>query len=125
MFYPIAPHICEEVWEKLGNKTMLAKTSWPEYNKSKVSEAAYTKGMSIEKIVNDVRNIVKIISRRPKSLFIYTIPGEVKMYNSARNILSERLNMSVEVFASNDPNKIDPDGKAKKAKPGKPGIYLT
>tara|TARA_Y100000034_G_scaffold136974_1_gene217802 strand:+ start:4681 stop:7128 length:2448 start_codon:yes stop_codon:yes gene_type:complete len=125
MFYPIAPHVCEEVWENLGNKTMLAKTSWPEYNKSKVNKAAYNKGMSIEKIVEDVRNIVKIISRKPKSLFIYTIPNEAKMYDSAKNILSERLNVSVTVFASNDPNKIDPDGKAKKAKPGKPGIYLT
>jgi hypothetical protein len=38
--------------------------------------------------------------------------------------LSSELNANVQVFASNDANKIDPESKAKKAKLGKPGIYL-
>ena len=125
MFNPIAPHVCEEVWEKLGNRTMLAKTAWPKYNSAKVNEKEYKKGVGIEKLVEDVRNILKIVSGRPKNLFIYTIPNEYGIYNSAGSILSKRLNMSVNVFASNDSNKIDPEGKAKKARPGKPGIYLN
>ena len=124
MFYPIAPHICEEVWEKLGNRTMLAKNAWPKYNRAKVNEREYNKGLGIEKLVEDVRNILKIVSGKPKQLFIYTIPNEYGIYNSASSIISKRLNMSVKVFASNDSNKIDPEGKAKKARPGKPGIYL-
>ncbi len=30
MLYPIAPHVSEEVWSLLGNKRMLADSSWPE-----------------------------------------------------------------------------------------------
>jgi len=26
---PFAPHICEEIWEKMGQKTLLAHTPWP------------------------------------------------------------------------------------------------
>ncbi|MBT8762686.1 leucine--tRNA ligase [Desulfohalobiaceae bacterium Ax17] len=29
---PIAPHICEELWEQMGYKTRLAEVSWPEYD---------------------------------------------------------------------------------------------
>jgi leucyl-tRNA synthetase len=29
---PLAPHVCEEMWEKLGEAGMLADASWPEYD---------------------------------------------------------------------------------------------
>ena len=29
---PIAPHICEELWEQIGYKTRLAESFWPEYD---------------------------------------------------------------------------------------------
>jgi leucyl-tRNA synthetase len=29
---PIAPHICEELWEQIGYKTRLAESVWPEYD---------------------------------------------------------------------------------------------
>ena len=29
MLSPFAPHIAEEMWEKLGNSEMVSKTSWP------------------------------------------------------------------------------------------------
>jgi leucyl-tRNA synthetase len=32
MLSPIAPHFCEELWQALGNKESIFKTSWPEYD---------------------------------------------------------------------------------------------
>jgi leucyl-tRNA synthetase len=29
---PLAPHVCEEMWEKLGERGMLADAAWPEYD---------------------------------------------------------------------------------------------
>ena len=29
---PLAPHVCEEMWEKLGERGMLADATWPEYD---------------------------------------------------------------------------------------------
>jgi leucyl-tRNA synthetase len=29
---PLAPHICEEMWERLGERGMLADSTWPEYD---------------------------------------------------------------------------------------------
>ena len=43
------------------------------------------------------------------------MPNEVNMYKDVEGI---------NVFAVNDKKKYDPENKSKKAKPGKPGIYL-
>lgn len=36
---PVAPHICEEIWEKIGGKGFLALASWPEYDEAKTVDA--------------------------------------------------------------------------------------
>ena len=35
---PFAPHIAEEIWEKLGHKKSLAYEPWPVYNESYLQE---------------------------------------------------------------------------------------
>ncbi|MGM9596543.1 MAG: leucine--tRNA ligase [Eubacteriales bacterium] len=36
---PVAPHLCEEINEKLGNSEMLAVSSWPDYDEGKTVDA--------------------------------------------------------------------------------------
>ncbi|HSV30738.1 MAG TPA: leucine--tRNA ligase [Atribacteraceae bacterium] len=38
LFNPIAPHITEELWEKLGKKTLLTLEPWPVYDREKMLE---------------------------------------------------------------------------------------
>jgi leucyl-tRNA synthetase len=35
---PLAPHVCEEMWERLGEKGMLADAAWPEYDAAAAAE---------------------------------------------------------------------------------------
>lgn len=39
---PFAPHLTEEMWEKLGNDTMLAVSDWPTYDASKFAKTEMT-----------------------------------------------------------------------------------
>lgn len=39
---PFAPHICEELWEVLGNKNSIVKESWPSYDMELVKEETAT-----------------------------------------------------------------------------------
>ena len=50
------------------------------------------------------------------------MPTELETYDS--EAISKRVGKSVKIFAVNDKNKYDPQGKASKAKPGKPGIFI-
>ena len=39
---PLAPHMCEEMWERLGGKGLLADASWPEFDAAAASEPKIT-----------------------------------------------------------------------------------
>jgi leucyl-tRNA synthetase len=32
---PFAPHLCEEIWETLGNEDFLSLSEWPKYDENK------------------------------------------------------------------------------------------
>ena len=36
---PFAPHLCEEIWEMLGNQTLCAVAEWPAYDEAKTQDA--------------------------------------------------------------------------------------
>ena len=124
MLTPFAPHTCEEVWAKIGGKGLICASKWPKPDKRKINEEAEKAEEAINKTVADIFHILKIVKKRPKKIFVYVIPPEFKMYKDIEKDLSEEFKAEVRVFASNDPKKYDPEGKAAKAKPGKPGIYV-
>ena len=35
---PLAPHICEELWERLGNKASIVESGWPQFDATKLVE---------------------------------------------------------------------------------------
>ncbi len=39
---PMAPHVCEEMWERLGGSGLLADASWPEYDAASAAEPQVT-----------------------------------------------------------------------------------
>ncbi len=42
MLNPFAPHLTEEIWEKLGHKDMLVFESWPTYDEAKLAKTEMT-----------------------------------------------------------------------------------
>lgn len=39
MLCPFAPHLCEEIWERLGGKGLCSLAAWPEYDEAKCVDA--------------------------------------------------------------------------------------
>jgi leucyl-tRNA synthetase len=39
---PFAPHLCEELWERVGQKVLLAQTAWPSYDPELAKEERLT-----------------------------------------------------------------------------------
>ena len=61
--------------------------------------------------------------KEAEKVYLYVIPNELNNYDS--EMLGRRVGKLVKVFAVNDKKKYDPQGKASKAKPGKPGIFVA
>jgi leucyl-tRNA synthetase len=109
------PHLSEELWSGLGNKGFIAFEKWPKANEKKIDKKFEKEDEAVEKLKSDINNIKKILNKENAKVYVYVMPFELKLYNNLEGI---------NVYAVNDKKKYDPENKSKKAKPGKPGIYL-
>ncbi len=123
---PFCPHITEELWHKLGNKTFVSKETWPISDESKINLKLEEQEKAVDKTVGDIVSILNILkeknNKEASKVYVYVMPNELESYSD--EVLTKRASKPVKVFAVNDKNKYDPEGKSSKAKPGKPGIFV-
>jgi leucyl-tRNA synthetase len=78
MLSPFAPHIAEEMWEKLGNDGLVSKSSWPEFSKDSVDATAIQAEELLKSTINDIENILKVTKITPQKIVIYVNSDEFK-----------------------------------------------
>jgi leucyl-tRNA synthetase len=119
MMNPICPHITEEFWEKLGNEGFISKSDWPTYDENKLE-------IKKKEIDLNLKAIEMIKPHLEKGDFdrvhIYVMPFEIEKVDVVK--ISEGLGKEVLVYSVKDADKYDPQGKAKKSRPGMPSFYL-
>jgi leucyl-tRNA synthetase len=71
MLSPFAPHIAEEMWEKLGNSGMVSKSTWPK-EEEQADDTAIQNESLLSLVMNDISNITKVTKITPKKIIIYT-----------------------------------------------------
>ncbi|MEK6906905.1 MAG: leucine--tRNA ligase [Nanoarchaeota archaeon] len=122
---PFAPHLAEEMYEKLGNKGFVSVEDWPKANENKINEKLEKEENNINNTIKDILNIKKLVNIDNPRTYLYVIPKELNIYEKNREIIKDSTNSKdVKIYAVSDKNKHDPKNKAMKAKPGKPAIYL-
>mgnify|MGYP001596157193 CR=1 FL=1 len=123
---PVMPHVAEEMWSQLGKKELVVEQDWPGYVQSKINVTLEEAEKAIDKSVSDIVNVLKLVREKQgkegEKVYVYVLPNEKEGYDAVA--LSRRVGKEVIVYAVNDKVKYDPQGKAGKAKPGKPGIYV-
>jgi leucyl-tRNA synthetase len=78
MLSPFAPHIAEEMWEKLGNSELVSKSSWPEYSKDNVIVTSIQAEELLKSTIDDIANILKVTKIIPQKIVIYVNSDEFK-----------------------------------------------
>lgn len=78
MLSPFAPHIAEEMWEKLGNLEQVSKSSWPRYNESEVNASSIQSEELLKSTIEDIGNIIKVTKITPKKIVLYVNADEFK-----------------------------------------------
>lgn len=71
---PVAPHVSEELWEMLGNKSMISKEAWPKLNENYIDRKAEEHREFVKKVVGDIKAIQKIVEAPAKKIRIYVAP---------------------------------------------------
>ncbi len=97
MLSPFAPHISEEMWEKLGNSEMVSKSSWPAVDTGVIDAKAIQAEDLLKSIIDDIANILKVTKITPKKITIYTADSfKSKAYHSIlEKVMNEQTNMGV------------------------------
>ncbi|HXX88198.1 MAG TPA: leucine--tRNA ligase [Candidatus Acidoferrum sp.] len=71
MLAPVAPHICEEIWEMIGGKGFIAQAAWPTFDENKRDAKAEENETFIINVFEDTLNIMKATGAKPKRIFYY------------------------------------------------------
>jgi len=97
MLSPFAPHIAEEMWEKLGNSEMVSKSSWPVVSLDAIDAKAIQSEDFLKSIMDDISNILKVTKITPKKITIYTANAfKSKAYHAIlEKVMDGQTNMGV------------------------------
>jgi leucyl-tRNA synthetase len=89
MLSPFAPHIAEEMWEKLGNTELVSKSAWPEFSKDEIDATAIQSENLLKSTIDDIANILKVTKITPKKIVIYvnSDPMKSKVYRKVLSIM--------------------------------------
>ncbi len=127
MLQVFCPHMSQEIWERIGNKGFLANEKWPEFEESKINDSFEREEKSLNRLAEDINSVIAILSKDKKDIefvYVYVIPPEKKFLEDNLKTIEKKTGTKIKVFSVNDKDKYDPKEKAKRAKPGKPAIYL-
>lgn len=122
---PFCPHIAEELWEMMGKTTFVSQEAWPVCDKTKINEELELIDKTTDNVVADITTIVALLKekqgREVKKVYLYALPQEVEMLDGKE--IAKRVRREIIISAVNEKGKYDPQGKAAKAKPGRPALY--
>ena len=95
MLSPFAPHLAEEMWEKLGHSELVSTSKWPEFSKKEIDSTSIQSEELLKSVINDIGNILKVAKINPQKITIYTADSfKSKIYHSIlEKIMSGKTNM--------------------------------
>ena len=116
MLSPFAPHIAEEIWEKLGNTKLVSKSPWPSSVGVEFDPTSIQTETLLKSIIDDINSILKVTKISPKKITIYTADQwKSKAYSLIlKNVLDGETNIGAiikSLIANKETEQIkkDPD----------------
>lgn len=85
---PFAPHVCEEIWEKLGGEGFLALAQWPEFDEAKTVDATIEVPVQICGKLRATITIAKD-STAEQALAVAKADEKVQEFLEGKNIIKE------------------------------------
>jgi len=68
---PVIPHICEELWQILGNKSFVSLEKWPKFNENEINEEAEAGEELVKNLISDINEVIKLVGKEPKKIKLF------------------------------------------------------
>ena len=67
---PISPHICEEIWEKLGKEGFISTAKWPEVKDEYIKPEMERAEEIVRRVLDDVQEILRLVKGEYREVVI-------------------------------------------------------
>ncbi len=85
---PFAPHLAEELWQSIGNQGLVAKQSWPTWDKNLVQDEIVTVAIQVNgKLRGSIA--VKVDAKQAEVLLLAQEQENIKKYLTGKKIVKE------------------------------------
>ncbi|MBI2005282.1 MAG: leucine--tRNA ligase [Candidatus Aenigmarchaeota archaeon] len=122
---PFTPHLSEELWNKLGNKNFVALGPWPKSDEKKIDGKILELENIFKKTIDDLNHVLKLAGNKKNAHLYFVTDKELNYFKESLDYLKKQFDFrKIEIYKASDKNKHDPEGRASRAKYGKPAIYL-
>ena len=94
---PVTPIICEEIWEKMGNRELIANASWPTVSTKKVDPTLVFSEECISLLIDDINTVLKLAKvQKPSSIKVLCAPSwKYSYYKELQKIVKNTRDPSI------------------------------
>ncbi len=125
MLAPFTPHFSEELWGALGNKNFISHGPWPKHDEKKIDKNITELENLFRKTLEDLKQVLKLAGNKKNAYLYFVTDKELNYFKESIKYLQSIFTFKkIELYKVSDSNKHDPEGKASRAKYGKPAIYI-
>jgi leucyl-tRNA synthetase len=104
---PLIPHVCEEMWSKLGYKNFVSIAEWPKYERKLVNKKSEMKEELLKTTLEDIREIEKITKIKPSKISIIIAPAwKFRVYNLLRKNRDISIKSILKKIKTEEPREV-------------------
>ncbi|MDD5331403.1 MAG: leucine--tRNA ligase [Candidatus Nanoarchaeia archaeon] len=94
---PFAPHLAEELWEKIGNKGFISVSEWPKYDSKKIKIEFEYEDEFMENIKSDINTVIKLVGKQPKIIKMFVSESwKYEVYRKLAKLESRNIKEVIE-----------------------------
>jgi len=121
---PIMPHICEEIWHRMGNMGFVSLADWPKPERRHINKEIEASMETAMRTVTDIKKVLRFIAeKKPTKAYVYTQRTDFTGLAKFSRVIETETALKVVVEPFDQPSH-DPMNKAKLALKGKPALYI-
>lgn len=69
---PFCPHVCSEIWEKLGKQSVLVSEKWPQFDESKIVPTLEQSEDAMSRTLDDIQQVLRLAKvEHPKKITLF------------------------------------------------------
>jgi len=121
---PIMPHICEELWHRMGNRGFVSVADWPKPERRHINKEIEAGMETAMRTVADIKKVLKFLAqKKPTRVYVYTQETDFAALTEFSSVIERETALKVVVEPFDQPSH-DPMNRARLAVKGKPALYI-